>query len=65
MEAQAWDAECNEGCRIHPHLTADSINVDKASKMRNAHAFHALDRNMLNLMKVYMFWYFLLEYMNI
>ncbi len=52
LEAQAWDAEYNQGHRVHPYLRADATDVNKATKMRNDFAYHALDHNMLNLMNV-------------
>ena len=52
QEAQTWDCEENQGHRIHHKLSSDAIDVNKASKMRNAFAFYATNEDMLNLMKV-------------
>ena len=52
QEAQQWDSCTNVGHRLHHKLTADAVNLDSASKMRNSLAFEALNSSMLLLMKV-------------
>ena len=52
IAAQEWDEANNIGCKVHHNLTAEMVNLDKSSKMRNSFAFLALDEKMLELMKV-------------